>query len=265
MNKMKFWQVDAFTKKPFSGNPAAVIYLESPLDVQTMQSIAFENNLAETAFVELRDNQNPLIRWFTPHYEIDLCGHATLAASHIYFSDIEANKTTLTFDSLKKGPLTVTKNDLAYTLNFPSYQYQPLAIETIPIKTINALSDIKPLAAYKGRDYLFIYENEDDILTMSPDFNAIKNEEKIIVSAKSNQKYDFISRFFCPNIGLNEDPVTGSAHCMLAPFWAEQLKKSNLLAYQASKRGGEIQIQYHQGRVQLTGSAVTLIKGEFIL
>lgn len=265
MRTMKFWQVDAFTSKAFHGNPAAVIYLDSPLDETTMQQIAFENNIAETAFVEMRDQQNPLIRWFTPSYEIDLCGHATLASSHIYFNEINPQAGSITFDSLTKGPLTITKKDKAYTLDFPCYEYQKLAIERIDPSILNALSEKKPIAAYKGRDYLFIYDDETDILTMEPNFNALKDQDKIIVSAKSNQKYDFISRFFCPNIGLNEDPVTGSAHCMLAPYWAKVLNKNNLFAYQASKRGGEIQIQYHSDRVDLTGSAITLIKGEFIL
>lgn len=261
---MKFWQVDAFTDQPFKGNPAAVCILEKPLSDELMQNIAIEMNLSETAFVLLRAGQNPLLRWFTPMFEIDLCGHATLASAHIYLTEIHPELGEVTFGTKFVGPLKVAKRKVGtYTMDFPSRPGEKVDLAAIPQFVFDALSAVKPMEAYKSRDLMLVYESEQDIRDMNPDFNALmKFKEFIIVTAKSSGTYDFISRFFCADDGIAEDPVTGSAHCTSAPYWAEKLNKNQLFAYQASRRGGELLLDVTKDRVAITGSALTVIKGE---
>ena len=263
MKEFRFWQVDAFTKKAFNGNPAAVLIIEEELDDQLMQNIAIEMNLSETAYVLLRPGKNPYLRWFTPMSEIDLCGHATLASAQIYFKEIDQTSDEITFDTKFAGPLGVKKNDSFLTMDFPSRPGDEIELETIPDFVFNSLSSIKPIYARKSRDLMLVYENEKTIINMKPNFNnLLEYKDFIIVTAKSNNpKYDFISRFFCAGDGISEDPVTGSAHSTLAPYWTDQLNKTNLIAYQASKRGGELNLEINGDRINITGQAITIISG----
>tara|TARA_B100000029_G_C17608870_1_gene968545 strand:- start:1696 stop:2499 length:804 start_codon:yes stop_codon:yes gene_type:complete len=263
MKEFRFWQVDAFTKEKFKGNPAAVLILEKELDDQLMQNIAVEMNLSETAYVLLRPGQNPYLRWFTPMSEIDLCGHATLASAQIYFNEIDQASNEITFDTKFAGPLRVKKNNSFLTMNFPSRPGDETALETIPDFVLNSLSSIKPIYARKSRDLMLVYKDEKTILNMKPNFNnLIKYKDFIIVTAESkNEKYDFISRFFCAGDGIAEDPVTGSAHSTLTPYWSNKLNKTKLVAYQASKRGGELNLEYHGDRIDISGQAITIING----
>ena len=230
---LKFWQVDAFTKTPFKGNPAAVFVLKEALPKDTMQSIAVEMNLSETAFVLLRKGQNPLLRWFTPCIEIDLCGHATLASAHVYLTTVDTECSNVVFDTLFAGPLSVARDGSAgYTMNFPSRPGKLVEIESIPDFVLTSLCDEKPVYARKARDLMLVYESVDAVRNMNPDFNALKKYASfIIVTAKAmeTEEYDFISRFFCADDGIAEDPVTGSAHCTLAPYWAKHYEKKNYL------------------------------------
>ena len=263
MKEFRFWQVDAFTKEKFKGNPAAVLILEKELDDQLMQNIAVEMNLSETAYVLLRPGQNPYLRWFTPVSEIDLCGHATLASAKIYFDEIDQTSDEITFDTKFAGPLGVKKNNSFLTMNFPSRPGDEIELETIPDFVLNSLSSIKPIYARKSRDLMLVYENEETVINMKPNFNnLLKYKDFIIVTAKSNKdKYDFISRFFCAGDGISEDPVTGSAHSTLTPYWADKLNKKNLAAYQASLRGGELNLEYQGDRINISGQAITIING----
>lgn len=259
---MKFWQVDSFTNKPFKGNPAAVFVLDTPLDDQLMQDITNEMNLSETAFILNHEGKKPLLRWFTPMFEIDLCGHATLAAAHIYMNNIYPELKEVTFDTKFVGSLKVIKNNSSYTMDFPSRLGEKVSLESIPSFVFDALSTAKPIEAYQSRDLMLVYENEQTIREMRPNFSALLEYKNfIIVTAKTTGKYDFISRFFCADDGITEDPVTGSAHCTLAPYWAMKKSKPKLKAYQASKRGGELAIEMQGDRLYITGKAITVLEG----
>ncbi|NKB47507.1 MAG: PhzF family phenazine biosynthesis isomerase [Legionellales bacterium] len=262
-NILKFWQVDAFTNQRFKGNPAAVFLLNTALSDTLMQNIAIEMNLSETAFVLNQEGQNPLLRWFTPMGEIDLCGHATLASAHICLSEIHPHLNEITFDTKFVGPLHVAKNQTGYTINFPSRLGDKLPLSKIPTSVLDALTDAQPIDAYQARDLMLVYDNEQTIQTMSPNFTALMDYPHfIIVTARSNHSpYDFISRFFCAADGILEDPVTGSAHCTTTPYWATKLDKLHLKAYQASKRGGELTLEVKGNRILMTGEAITILDG----
>ncbi|MBX2859987.1 MAG: PhzF family phenazine biosynthesis protein [Vampirovibrio sp.] len=268
---MKFWQVDAFTNQPFQGNPAAIFILEEPISDEIMQNIAVEMNLSETAFILQRPDQNPLLRWFTPMVEIDLCGHATLASAHTYLTAICPEREDVTFDTKFVGPLKVskaknTRSPYTYTMDFPLRPGEPVSLSDIPAFVLDALTPQKPVEAYLSRDLMLVYDDEDIVRAMNPDFNALMDYKKyIIVTAKSlNPNYDFISRFFCADDGITEDPVTGSAHCTSAPYWATQLQENHLIAYQASSRGGQLTLDVGDERLAITGEAVTLLEGKLI-
>lgn len=263
MKEFKFWQVDAFTNKAFKGNPAAVFVLEEPIEDELMQNIAIEMNLSETAFVLLRSGQNPYLRWFTPMYEIDLCGHATLASAQVYLSEINKTSDEVIFETKFVGPLRVSKNETSLTMNFPSRPGDEVELDSIPDFVLNSLSPIKPVYARKARDLMLVYDNEKAVLEMKPNFNALLEcEDFIVVTARSsNPEYDFISRFFCASDSILEDPVTGSAHSTLAPYWSKQLNKTKLSAYQASKRGGLLSLDLQGDRLNITGQAITIING----
>ncbi len=210
-----------------------------------MQNIATEMNLSETAFVLMRQGKNPYLRWFTPLFEIDLCGHATLASAHIYITEIFPDLSEVTFDTKFVGPLNVQKINSEYRMNFPFRLGEKQQISEIPQYVLEALSTARPFEAYKSRDLMLVYEDDQVIHDIAPDFKALlQYKDFIIVTAKSsNSQYDFISRFFCADDGITEDPVTGSAHCTLAPYWSKTLGKRNLKAYQASARGGELDLR----------------------
>lgn len=265
---LKFWQVDSFAQEPFKGNPAAVFVLHKELDDQLMQNIAIEMNLSETAFILLRDGENPQLRWFTPMFEIDLCGHATLAAAHIYLTEICPDLDEITFKTIFVGPLQVKKKGLDYTMDFPSRLGDKVDIQDIPPFVLAGLgTKAKPIEVYKARDLMLVYEDDQIIRDIKPNFNVLAEyDDFITVTAKSSdKKYDFISRFFCANDGIadgiTEDPVTGSSHCALAPYWSAKLGKEKLSAYQASKRGGELDLEIVGDRILISGKALTVIQG----
>ncbi|CAF0970867.1 unnamed protein product [Rotaria sordida] len=223
---IKIYQVDAFTDQLFGGNPAAVCPLDKWLPDSLMQKIAAENNLSETAFfVPNSGNDGYELRWFTPQLEIDLCGHATLAAAYIIFTEMSPMNEEINFHTKKAGILKVTrqKKDALYTLDFPA---RPAAKADLSDGLLSALrSNVIPVEVYKARDYMLVYESEADVKQLSPDFMALANIDAafgVIVTAPGDE-VDFVSRFFAPSAGVPEDPVTGSAHCSLIPYWAERL------------------------------------------
>lgn len=265
ISPLNFWQVDAFTNQPFKGNPAAVFVLREEMKDSLMQNIAIEMNLSETAFVLIREGHNPFLRWFTPMNEIDLCGHATLATAHIIMTELEPDLNQVIFDTKFVGALNVEKIDSGYQMDFPSRLGEKQDIADIPNYILDALTTkAKPHTAYKSRDLMLVYSDEQIIHSIAPDFNALHNyKDFIIITAKSNNaKYDFISRFFCADDGIAEDPVTGSAHCTLGPYWSQQLGKADLKAFQASKRGGEIGLKITENRVLVSGEAITIMDGK---
>jgi len=260
--KLPIYQVDAFTDKLFGGNPAAVIPLKEWLPGPEMQKIAAENNLSETAFF-IPQGENHELRWFTPTFEIDLCGHATLATAHILFTELDVEQDQLHFHTLKAGTLTVSRKDGLYILDFPSRS--PIPCE-IPDGLLAAIGGTQPIEVLSSRDHILVYETEAEVLALSPNFAALEKVIKmgLIVTAKGNHS-DFVSRFFIPGAGINEDPVTGSAHCNLIPYWAEKLKKNELHAYQVSERRGELWCTLTGDRVLMAGKAVTYLRGEIFI
>ena len=256
------YQADAFTNQLFGGNPAAICPLETWLPDEIMQKIAIENNLAETAFFVKNENGYKL-RWFTPEYEIDLCGHATLAAAHILFTELGYNKKVINFETVKAGTLTVTKENDKYTMDFPS---RPAIHIEPPIGLIEALGEKQPIEVLRSRDYFLVYESESDIYDISPDFYSLSKMDTVgVIVTAPGKNSDFVSRFFAPGAGINEDPVTGSAHCNLIPYWAQKLGKNKLHAYQLSARKGELWCELKGERVLISGNAVTYLKGEIFI
>ncbi|NIM11107.1 MAG: PhzF family phenazine biosynthesis isomerase [Candidatus Aminicenantes bacterium] len=260
--KISIYQIDAFTGRLFGGNPAAVCPLPEWLDPQTMQNIAAENNLSETAFYVKKGDQFE-IRWFTPEIEVDLCGHATLASAHVIFNYSDFKGDVIPFQTLRSGELRVSKTNDMLTLDFPATKPEPVPI---PAQLAEALGT-PPVEVYKSRDILALFDREEDIVSMKPNFGLLLNLLTglgclgMIVTAPGNQS-DFVSRFFAPPAGIDEDPVTGSAHTTLTPFWAERLDKPRLHAFQLSRRGGELFCQLSGHRVLISGKAVTYMKGE---
>lgn len=255
--KLNIYQVDAFTSKPFGGNPAAVVPLETWLPDDVMQSIALENNLSETAFFVPGDDGYQL-RWFTPTFEIDLCGHATLATAYVLFNEIGAKDDVLRFHS-KSGLLTVARDSNKLVLDFPSRP--PIAAEA-PEGLFDAIGR-QPKEVLRSRDYFLVYESEADIVAIEPNFDALgKIKTHAVIVTAPGADSDFVSRFFAPEAGINEDPVTGSAHCNLIPYWAEKLGKTEMFARQLSDRGGEIYCELAGDRVKIAGQAMLYLKGE---
>ena len=255
------YYVDAFTNDLFSGNPAAVIFSDLN-DSDLMQKIAAENNLSETAFIRKEDNTY-FIRWFAPSCEIDLCGHATIASAFVYFNFIDKDATSFCVDSREHGRLEVKRENDTYILNFPADNL----ITFNNLKQIEAAIGINPTEVYEGRDdLLVILESEELVKNLSPDFSLIKhiNKRGLIVSSQSKE-YDFVSRCFYPATGVNEDPVTGSAHTTLTPYWSQILGKTKLQAKQLSKRGGLLTCELKGSRVLIGGNATLYMKGEIIL
>lgn len=255
---LTIYQVDAFTKEVFKGNPAAICPLENWIDAELMQRIALENNLSETAFF-VKNEDVYEIRWFTPTFEIDLCGHATLAAAFVIFEILKAESEIVKFHSHKSGELSVEKKGDRLILDFPS---RPVSKTEIPDGLIEAIGK-NPKEVFKARDYFLVYENEQEISEIEPDFTQLLKIDAhgFIVTAKGDSA-DFVSRFFAPEVGVFEDPVTGSAHCNLIPFWAERLGKTELFARQISARGGELFCELQGDRVKIGGNAVLYLKGE---
>ena len=258
----KIYQIDAFADVLFSGNPAAVCPLDNWLDADIMQKIAAENNLAETAFTVPVENGFE-IRWFTPEVEVDLCGHATLASAYTLMNFEGFSGEKINFFSRNSGTLTVNKNGDFLTLDFPKDNLKK--VEDLAI--FEKCFVYQPIEAYQGKtDYLLIFENEHQIQNIEPNIPEIAkiNARGIIVSSIS-ENFDFVSRFFGPNCGVNEDPVTGSAHTTLTPFWAEKLGKTKLTAKQISKRGGVLECELKNDRVLISGKCKTYLKGEIFI
>lgn len=264
MNKLSLFQVDAFADKLFSGNPAAVCPLDEWLPYETMQQIAIENNLSETAFFIPKENHFEL-RWFTPASEVELCGHATLATAHVLFNHLGYDKNEIIFKTRFSGDLMITRENDFIIMNFP---VDDIKETDIPASLIPALGGAIPDDLYKGKtDYLLIFENEEEIKNIKPDFRILKELDArgVIVSAPGNE-VDFVSRFFAPREAIDEDPVTGSAHTSLAPYWADKLNnKENLIARQISKRGGDLICSIKDDRVFIKGKAITYLEGTISL
>ncbi len=256
--KFDIFQVDAFAGGLFAGNPAAVVPLTEWLPDQTMQQIAMENNLSETAFF-VPEGENYHIRWFTPLSEVVLCGHATLASGHVLFNELGYTKSIVRFMS-KSGLLTVEQKGELLELNFPADFVKPDILPELVAHGMVAT----PLEVYKGKtDYLLVYPSEETIKNLKPDYSLLKtaNARGIIATAPGT-KTDFVSRFFAPAVGIDEDPVTGSAHTLLTPFWADRLQKKTMTAMQLSKRGGHLTCTFDNDRILIAGKAVTYLKGE---
>jgi len=258
--KIPIYQVDAFTREPFGGNPAAVCPLEAWLDDETLASIAAENNLSETAFL-VRRGERYHLRWFTPEVEIDLCGHATLASARVIFDYLDPGLAEARFDT-KSGELVVRREGEMLAMDFPA---RPPARCEPDDNLIPALG-VHPEAVLASRDYLVVYRNEGDVKKLRPDMALAATLDRfaIIVTAPGRD-CDFVSRFFAPAAGIAEDPVTGSAHCTLAPFWAARLGRAELVGYQASARGGVVRVRVAGERVRLGGQAVTVARGELLV
>jgi PhzF family phenazine biosynthesis protein len=256
-------QVDAFTAKPFSGNPAAVCVLPSPRDAIWMQNVAREMNLSETAFL-VRDADVFHLRWFTPAVEVDLCGHATLASAHALWDEGHLKPDQQARFQTRSGLLTADKRGDWIQMDFPVKEEEPA---DPPHGLIEALGGPSNYVGRNKFDYIVEVDSEKVLRSLKPDFGLLGEipVRGVIVTARSaSNGYDFVSRFFAPASGINEDPVTGSAHCCLAPYWAKRLGKTNFRAYQASARGGELRIQLNGGRVLLSGQAVTVLRGELL-
>jgi PhzF family phenazine biosynthesis protein len=256
--KLDLYQVDAFAEKLFSGNPAAVIPLQEWLDTTLMQQLGMENNLAETAFFVPKGNDFE-IRWFTPEVEINLCGHATLASAWVLYNKLGYDKPTITFHC-KSGLLHISRSGDMIYLDFPSWK--PEKVNDYPEELLSSLGNPEITGVYKYRDWLVELNNEEAIKKCQPDFTLMKKAgEKVIITAPGT-KHDFVSRFFAPTAGIDEDPVTGSAHSQLIPFWSYKLGKDKMKARQLSKRGGEIYCEQKGERVIMGGKCVFYMKGE---
>ena len=257
---MKIYQVDAFTDKLFAGNPAAVVPLDEWISDELMQQLAAENNLAETVFF-VKQGEQYYIRWFTPEVEVPLCGHATVASAHVLSKHLGVSSSEIIFDS-KSGLLPVSINGNNYTLNFPSDHVLVSSSNFV----LEAALGVLPVEVHQGiHGYLLVVlESEEQVAALRPDFRKMQELEAdaLIVTAKSS-RYDFVSRFFAPKKGVDEDPVTGSAHTRLIPYWAKKLGKNKLTAKQVSKRGGEVTCEYLGDRVLIGGKAVTYLVGDF--
>lgn len=255
---LPIYQVDAFTDKLFGGNPAAVVPLSEWIDTSLMQKIAMENNLAETVFFVPKENDFE-IRWFTPEAEIDLCGHATLASAFVLYNKLGYKEASVTFHS-KSGPLTVTEHDGLFSMDFPSWL--PLRVSDYPSTLFEALGIVEAVSVSKFRDLLVELKTEEDVKNIQPDFAKIKKTGfKIIVTAPGKE-VDFVSRFFASVVGIDEDPVTGSAHSQLIPYWSNKLNKQKMQARQLSKREGFLEVAQNGDRVVIAGRAVFYMKGE---
>ena len=255
--ELSIYQVDAFASRCFEGNPAAVEPLDQWLPDKQLQSIALENNLSETVFF-VKTNDGYQIRWFTPAVEAKMCGHATLASAFVLFNFLGFEGDVIHFDSLS-GPLSVTRKAELFELDFPGQS--PIEAPILPI--FEKSLGLKPLAAFQSMDTILLFENESQIRQIAPDYSLLSKVETrgVIVTAASDS-YDFVSRFFAPRSGILEDPVTGSAHTQLTPFWASRLDKTSLVAKQISERGGVLHLTLMGDRVKMAGEAVLYLKGK---
>ncbi len=257
VTQMRFFQVDAFARSVFQGNPAGVCPLESWPGDGALQSIAAENNLSETAFFVERGPGEYELRWFTPAVEVDLCGHATLASAYVIFRFLDPDLARVTFHT-RSGPLTVERTGELLVMDFPSRPAEP--VET-PADLVRGLG-VRPVEVLRSRDYLAVLGSEEEVARLAPDMKALARLECVgIIATAPGTACDFVSRFFAPRVGVPEDPVTGSAHCTLAPYWAARLGRRRLRARQISPRGGELECELRGDRVRIGGTAALYLEG----
>ena len=256
MPQIRLFHVDAFASAVFSGNPAAVCPLDRWLEEATMQAVAAENNLSETAFV-VRDRDGWKIRWFTPTCEVDLCGHATLASGWVVFNRLDPGSASVTFSS-RSGPLTVTRDGDLLALDFPARPPEPCAA---PPGLVEGLG-LAPRDVLRARDLMAVYDREEDVRALAPDFARLAALDSLgVIVTAPGRDVDFVSRFFAPGHGVPEDPVTGSSHCTLIPYWAKRLGRTELRARQVSRRGGELTCALRGDRVRIAGRVVPYLEG----
>ncbi len=258
--ELPIYQVDAFADTVFKGNPAAIMPLANWLNDSLLQAIAMENNLSETAYI-VRVAEGYELRWFTPQVEVDLCGHATLAAAHVLFEHLHYGGNEIVFHT-RSGVVRVYRSGAGLTLDFPATELVSIDVDIAVCKALGATASEALAPSGKLGAVLYVYEFEDDVARLNPDFSALRaaSAHPVIVCAPGNE-CDVVSRFFGPQVGINEDPVTGSAHCSLVPYWAGRLQKRELHCRQISARGGRLDCELRDGRVFMTGSAVTFMQG----
>lgn len=265
MASVPCFQVDSFTAEPFRGNPAAVCLLDEEADPRWMQAVAAEMNLAETAFVRPLDAESFELRWFTPKVEVDLCGHATLAAAHILWEQDRLSRDHSANFETRSGTLVCRKQGELIEMDFPA---TPADKIDPPPGLMSALGVQGLWVGQSKYDYLVGVIDAEEVRLASPNFQALAQFQTrgiILTSVSDDDRYDFVSRFFAPVVGIDEDPVTGSAHCCLAPYWSNLLDKKRLIGYQASARGGVVHMECEGDRVKLKGPAVTVLRGELIV
>lgn len=254
--KLRLWQVDAFTSRPLAGNPAAVVPLESWLPDDLMLRIAAENNLSETAFF-VHEPDGWRIRWFTPAIEVELCGHATLASSHVLLRHLQPGLDGVTWAS-RSGPLAVTRRGERLAMDLPAYPCRRIDTPPLLVEALGA----EPLETWLGVKMLAVFASESDVRALRPDFGKVARIGAFgVIATAPGDTSDCASRYFVPQAGVNEDPVTGAAHCQLVPWWAQRLGKRELFARQVSARGGELWCEARDGRVTLAGDAVDYLEG----
>lgn len=261
MNTVDFYMVDAFSSDTFGGNAAAVCPLTEWLPDETLLRMAQQHNQSETAFF-VRTDSGFELRWFTTQAEIDLCGHATVAAAHVIFEYLDFPDTTIHFTTRFVGDLAVTRNGDWLTLDFPAWQTQPCDVPPLLLQCLG-IDSYQQISV--GRDYLVVLESEQQVRALAPDIHGLKPLGKMVCVTAPGEQYDFVSRFFCPGEAVAEDPVTGSAHAMLIPYWGERLGKTTMLARQVSARGGDLRCQWQGDRVLIGGQATTYLIGKVFL
>ena len=263
--KLRLWQIDAFAEKPFEGNPAAVVPLDSWLNDALMQRIANENNLAETAFIVRESHGRYGLRWFTPTTEVDLCGHATFASAWLLFAELDSGLNSVSFET-RSGTLTVERGaDSRHSMSLPADNVVPLNDPALAEKIGDALGTRFPAELHTGRNILAVFTHASEIRSIKGPgevAKAIPNDKGLIVTTQGEAGYDFISRYFAPHHGVAEDPVTGSAHCALTPYWARRLGKKSMRARQVSPRGGELTCTDAGDRTVLSGNCSLYLRGE---
>lgn len=257
---IKMYIADAFTDQLFKGNPAAICFVEKWPSKEAMMNIAMENRFSETAFAIRQSADHYLLRWFTPGGEIDLCGHATLATAFVIFQTAAPEDTdTITFTTTMSGDLTVTKQGNLYAMNFPSYDLKPVPVTPAMTTAFGA----EPVEAYLGRDLLCVFDSAEEVEKMEPDQEELVQLDGLLQHATARgDQYDCVSRSFAPKLSVPEDPVCGSGHCHIVPYWAKKLGKDHLVAYQASQRGGVLYCDYRGKNTTLAGKAVLYSHGE---
>jgi len=255
---LPFFQVDAFASRPFAGNPAAVMPLPEWLPDETLQAIAAEHNLSETAFF-VPQGRDFHLRWFTPTVEMDLCGHATLASAYIVFNELDRSRDKVVFHT-QSGALTITRDGDRLTMDFPALKTEPASVSEV--EPVAEVLGARVVDLRRGWTYVAVLESEDAVRALAPDIARIAALPLDVIATARGAKADFVSRVFVPKVGIPEDPVTGKAHCILAPYWSEVLERKTFFARQLSKRGGELWLRLEGNRTKISGHAVLTVKGQ---